>query len=1153
MHNPVGDQGKTHYENGQQVLSEDQGLDIKVREKQKKSTDNNGLSELEIMLRQKTFTRSEIDRLTELLHSRTVESSNGNGKNSEFHPQETGSALQRPDSFARSSLHETRNESHIDKCAYDGRVSTAIVSSKVLEEDFSTPIELAKAYMGNSSSDVPSMLGLRSQAIREDPGALCNSPFAPPSAAMSLVQKPSEHVGVLENGFATPRLRGRSAIYSMARTPYSKGNSSIYDDYGGPSASSPNGFARELVARSVSKDLALKRRSSVLDDEIGSIGPIRRLRQKTNLSTPSNMTKAKTPFSSSGTEIVSNGSLDPSSSSKTFQKSEDNESMPGTRHTPVPSQSKETARKILQQLQMLSPKEKQFEGKNRVPSEKAPSKLTANMLHGQALRSLENVDSSKILRGAGYSLNNKQKDPLVDKCETSSQRRDKKVAENGPKSLGVSQGSLVPAGTSNGTDLVKDTAPASSLSDSVKKQAATKSPPKKWGFQMSAHEDFFELDDEIPSSEAAVSAKLPEEKKISETPVVDNKVIPVTEDKTSVSEPKASAVSFESKKTTNLGTSDATKVVEKNSSFMFTAAPAASPSFLPVVSVSQPTKFPEKVPEKEPKAPSLLSSSSAKIDEKASLFTFSSSPFIGGSVDLKQAPSAEVKQETTHSLAANASVTTETVPKSADSDNDAKNTQKPEDTVEKLESLSSLPQSTSSFSTVGSKRSLSSPSEGSLNAMPPSIFSLPNSTTSTTNPNPFTSFAFSASSTPAPSSEPSPSASATSSSVLAPVFKFESTPNNTSSAAPSAPIFNFGSTPISTASSTTTSTMPSLNTTTDFKSGSLLVAPSTYSTVSTTSIATDVKANAEKESNLGNPPSNPFSATSFPSAGTGSSIFGFTATSFPSAGTSSVTAVSAESMPAFVSTAPSSTLGGSGSSTLFATGSSLFSSSTSSSSVFGNSTTSGFVFGSSSTSSSSLFSSSTSSNSLFSPTTSNIGSSSSFGVVTSAPSSTSFVFGAPPSQTPAFGSSASATSSPSFFSFNSAPQSQPGFGSTVVPAFGSAPGGNNGDQMTMAEDSMAEDQVQAGPTPTPSVPIFGQTQVQNPSPSPFMFGQTPPPSSTGAVPFQFGGQQSQPNPFMPSGNSFGGGGSSFSLGSGGGGDDKSGRRTVRIKRTGRRK
>ena len=94
---------------------------------------------------------------------------------------------------------------------------------QVLEEDVASPAELAKAYMGRRPSKVsPSLLGLRSQALKEDVTLYDNVPFPSKSPIMSLEPKSAVRGSFPDNGLITPRARGRSAIYSMARTPYSR-------------------------------------------------------------------------------------------------------------------------------------------------------------------------------------------------------------------------------------------------------------------------------------------------------------------------------------------------------------------------------------------------------------------------------------------------------------------------------------------------------------------------------------------------------------------------------------------------------------------------------------------------------------------------------------------------------------------------------------------------------------------------------------------------------------------------------------------------------------------------------------------------------------------------------------------------------------------
>lgn len=70
--------------------------------------------------------------------------------------------------------------------------------------------------MGSRQSRVsPLVQSFRNQTVREVVPFVSQSPIA------SLARRPGIF-GVTENGFTTPKSRGRSAVYNMARTPYSR-------------------------------------------------------------------------------------------------------------------------------------------------------------------------------------------------------------------------------------------------------------------------------------------------------------------------------------------------------------------------------------------------------------------------------------------------------------------------------------------------------------------------------------------------------------------------------------------------------------------------------------------------------------------------------------------------------------------------------------------------------------------------------------------------------------------------------------------------------------------------------------------------------------------------------------------------------------------
>ena len=115
----------------------------------------------------------------------------------------------------------------------------------------------------------------------------------------------------------------------------------------------------------------LKRRNSVLDSDIGSVGPIRRIRHRLNLlSSKSSRTPiGRSPLSATGTGARSDmplsliekphmlGESNPKFS-KTLMETGDNR-RPGVSFAHVPSQSSEMAKKIFQQHDKLAPSPKE--------------------------------------------------------------------------------------------------------------------------------------------------------------------------------------------------------------------------------------------------------------------------------------------------------------------------------------------------------------------------------------------------------------------------------------------------------------------------------------------------------------------------------------------------------------------------------------------------------------------------------------------------------------------------------------------------------------------------------------------------------------------------------------------------------------------------
>lgn len=221
---------------------------------------------------------------------------------------------------------------------------------------------------------------------------------------------------------------------------------------------------------------AVKRRSSVLDSDIGSAGPVRRIRQKSCMRKPILLDEVQHSHMKLSKEIVDD--ITPSSS-----------------FPPLPSKSNEMASKIRHQLdKFVSPKEKSSELRLPILNDNSPTKLLPSMLRGQALRSMETVDSSKLLDNIhGNKLDGPfgNLSPTVQNQKLYSQR-DK--VENSPLKFGApSDGLLPPVTTADATNPRNQVLSSAKSGVSIMIESVSDPPQKKRAFCMSAHEvwDFF--------------------------------------------------------------------------------------------------------------------------------------------------------------------------------------------------------------------------------------------------------------------------------------------------------------------------------------------------------------------------------------------------------------------------------------------------------------------------------------------------------------------------------------------------------------------------------------------------------------------------------------------------------------------------------------
>ncbi|KAF4354057.1 hypothetical protein F8388_002457 [Cannabis sativa] len=1048
------------------------------------------LTELEQILQQKTFTRqrliSEIDHLTALLHSRTVGLAVENKeKKPEVIPlKEVGSA-DRQEAFTTTSVRGNMIESEglpkttlLENMTGSQFVSTPVVNSTVLEGDATSPtdvVELAKSYMHKRPIS-PLMSGFQSQAGKENSSAMYTRNLTSPMKlpVTPLVPRTSGHVEARENGFITPRSRGRSAIYSMARTPYSriyqttslKNVENAVDVYTGPSSSSQVAPDQNLLSRS--KQGSSKRRSSVLDNDIGSYGAIRKIRQKPNLLSPRGLSLpvSGSPFGSAGSQNSSSSALKPSFGEprRNFFKPSTDNGENVVSNTTVPFKSSEMASKILQQIdKLVSPKEKSSQSKVHASMDKLPSKLSPSMLRGQALKSLDDVDSSKIFSGIqnNKSLDNSHDMRIPDAQEFTSQRLDK-AKENGFKhdfpygqSTSKMNDRVCTASEVNGANSIvprKDSVPSSVTSVPAALNSAAYPQHKRKTFRMSAHEDFVDLDDDIHSngctSNSLGEGRVKENSSLIErTSIATEDAIP--EKTSALTESKPAGPEFNKK--TDKGTLAGSMTAEKSANIVLpstspcTTAPPADSKAVPFLITDGAAPLME-----SNVSTSMFNfggkiASSRDTDAAAPSFNFglksadkvSNSPFLfssssaSGSENVNFGVASDSKPATSSNLSTTATGAIDSVPMSPEADKNNLNVgvsfRTPETALPSAASSSSA--NIFAFGTTprdglnnGFSASISSTpvvSSTSQNTSNGSLFG--NSTSNVPTPSTTTFGTGSGSlstSTPAPAVPVSPFGSSKASSLVAPVtenssvpapsvFKFGSSTDSTAvapasetSSIPVSPATKFGYTSTGVAQVSETSSVPAASVF-KFSTASPAAPPVSGSSFDVTcgAIKTELVSSVGNESSAG------VGATPSTNASSGSTLFGISAAATSSTSTTQSLGLS---FGAGISSVPSSQASptGTGLATFSQSNPFQFGSSSGSSPIFGLSGSTTFSSGSS------PFGSTTSIKPFSSGSTPGLGSSSSeANLVSSSSTSTPSVFG----------SSWQPSKSPPVFNFNSTP------------------------------------------------------------------------------------------------------------------------------------
>lgn len=225
----------------------------------------------------------------------------------------------------------------------------------------------------------------------------------------------------------------------------------------------------------------LKRRSSVLENDIGSVGPIRRIRQKPSLL--HHKTLSLPPTGAAHVKHISERLTDvdklPSSIEWCSNNHFSSKALPDTdmrskSNGYIPSQSIKTAEKIFEHLDKITSKGKSPEKKIDVVGGSSPVQKASDICDVSPHKNSSTVDSLKVLK-----TNDSRKESGLFESNVNALDPSPKISQR------VEEGSL------KKFSFVEDAAEAVSLRKSlenVNPQSSSDHQQKKQKFQMSAHE-----------------------------------------------------------------------------------------------------------------------------------------------------------------------------------------------------------------------------------------------------------------------------------------------------------------------------------------------------------------------------------------------------------------------------------------------------------------------------------------------------------------------------------------------------------------------------------------------------------------------------------------------------------------------------------------
>ncbi|XVE54437.1 hypothetical protein DITRI_Ditri03aG0081300 [Diplodiscus trichospermus] len=349
------------------------------RKDDKGDVNDDGLSDIEKLMKGKTYSRDEINRLIGIINSRAVDVPKVDLESKDLILSAGGA---KGPIVAKNPGRPTEEKlDDLNKTERD--LATPLPKPTLLDETGSSPIEIAKAYMASRTSELNR--GSKSIISKDERARMVGDDFASEPFGTLTSSKPSTcWPGSMvqdQHGYLTPQSqRSRFGLRNIPRTPYSrtiysksKSKLALVRDEGNGSL---NGSFSPLQQPQTPTYGQL--RSNVVDDGHGSVGPIHRIRRIL----PS---------------IKKNLEQGSTSSSSVFQSVDSNRSSE-TGIPPVHPHSSQIARKILEHLErnLATPTEKSNELK--IPTSwKRPQSSDANAAISKGYNSLpySGLDSSK--------------------------------------------------------------------------------------------------------------------------------------------------------------------------------------------------------------------------------------------------------------------------------------------------------------------------------------------------------------------------------------------------------------------------------------------------------------------------------------------------------------------------------------------------------------------------------------------------------------------------------------------------------------------------------------------------------------------------------------------------------------------------------------